>query len=355
MVRQRITQKDLTRFEPRDRQLWKRYGLDRENIRYEFSNSNNLGLTDHFVEYEDKLYPDANSIDFADGPTGVGEGGSTGVNFLIEDGERIPTRRDVYGFSLAREDVLAGYEDAGRQRNAMMEMFDFENDVRFISGYDQGDGQWVPGVFEWLDENIPSDRIFDCSLYKGGESGDTADYTGVEENLIKFDAHREISNELMTVNNPSWGAMVGNQNALTHFHKMNEGSAGRASYWERLNTKDNSDDVGVDRLLWMPDEMTFARAPDGQDPYSVSLVDGNKNWDGLGDDEVYLLPDMEHVRNNLWRIYESPTPTLFSDTQEMGKVRFDYVNRYAHDFDMKGEHSDATDCVKLTNVSALYN
>lgn len=346
-------ERELTEFRTEDRQLWERVGLDRKGIRYEFSNTDALSLVDQWIESGDELYVDHRTVENAD-PTGIGEGGGAGVSFMLEDGDRIPTTRYPLGYTTNREDVNAGNVDPQRQRDAILEMFDFGNDARFLHGHYRGDGTWKKGVFEWLDDNIPSERIFDCSLYIGGESGDVANYSGVEENLIKYDAYRQISNELMDIDNPMWGLMVGNQDALSHFNKVNEGSAGRATYWERLNG-DDSAGVGVADQLPMPDELTFDRAVDEQEPTTVSLVNPSTGtWDGLGDDEVYLLPGMEQVRQKLWRLYETPSPTLFTDSQEMGRRRFDYVTRYAHDFDLTGHHGNATDCVKLKNVSTLF-
>lgn len=349
-------ERNLTQFRPQERQLWERVGLDRKGIRYEFSNTDALSLEEQYIEDENKLYVDHRTVSMSDGPTGIGEGGDAGVNFLLEDGDRIPTNRYAKGFTINSEDVQAGNVDPSRQRDALMEMLDFENDVRFLRGFNQGDGQWVSGIFEKLDSAIPPERVFDCSLYKGGETEDVADYSGVEENLIKFDAYRQISNELMDVENPRWSVMVGSQDATSHFNKVNEGSAGRASYWERLNSNDAAG-VGIESMLRMPDELVFDRAVDEQEPFTASLVNppaGNP-WDGLGGDEVYLLPDMEQARQKLWRLYETPTPTLFGPVeQEVGRRRYDYISRYAHDYDLTGHHADMTDCVKLKNVSALF-
>lgn len=267
-----VNQQELTLVQPRDEQLYSREGLDRKQIRYEFSDSINLGLTDRWIENEDHLYVDQDTLDLAAGPTGVGEGGGGGVSFLVEDGERIPTTRYARGYTINSEDVRAGNQSIAEQRDALMQLFDFEHDKRFLFGYFNGAGTWVPGLFQWLDDNIPSERVFDCENYDG-DSGDN-DYTGVEENLIKFDAFSSISNRLMEVNDPQWGALVGTQDALSNFNKVQEGSSDRSSYWARLNSNDSAG-VGIERPLYMPNEIQFARTSANQDPMTFDLTSGN--------------------------------------------------------------------------------
>lgn len=340
----RNNQTDYQYVEPRDRQLYTREGFDRKQIRYEFANSNPLELSDRQIKNADQLYVNHETVEFSEGPTGIGEGGDAGVSFLVEQGDEFPTTRYAKGFTVDAEELEAGATDIRDQRDALLEMFDFEHDARFLTGYDRGDGTWIPGLFEWLDNNIPSERVLDCSSFT---------YDGVEENVIKFDAFNTIDNRLMSVNSPMWGAMVGSVDALNHFSKVNDGSSDRSSYWQRINV-DQGSGVGVNRRLWMPDELQFDRVADGQDPFTKSLTAGNSNWDGLGTDECYLLPDMDEVRANYWQLYEIPEPRMFSNEKDMGKRRFDYIDRYAHQFDPLGQHSEATDAVKLTNISSLF-
>lgn len=337
-------QREFTKIKPRENHLYEREGFDRKGLRYEFSNSDDLSLTDFYIEDEGKLRVDQRSVDFGDGPSGLGEGGGAGVSFIVEQGERFPTNRYAYGFALNQEEVDAGANSIEQQRDALMEKLDFDHDARFFMGFERHDGNRAPGVFEWIDNNISSDRILDASTYS---------YSGVEENLIKYDAYSQISNRLMSVNDPTWGVMVGSQDALGHFNKVQEGSSDRSSYWDRINSNDNAG-VGVDSLLWMPDEIQFGKSVEGQDPKSVSLVDGNSNWDGLGSDEVYLFPDMDEVRDKYWRLKEMSEPEPFVNTQNVGRVRYDYVDRFAVDYDPTDEHPNVTDCVKLTNVSQLF-
>lgn len=338
-------QREVTRFKSHEQQLYTREGLDRSQIRYEFSNSENLDLSDRYIEDPDHLRLDHQTVDLAEGPTGIGETGGAGVSFIVEQGDRMPTTRYARGFPVNKEEVDAGVDSVAEQRDAVIELFDFEHDIRFLTGHRNHVGDWIPGIFEWLDENIPSDRVLDAS---------SVTYDGVEENLIKHDAFSQVSNRLMSVDNPVWGSIVGRKPALINFHQVQDGSSDRSTYWDRINTDDSSG-VGINNMKYMPDELVFDRTVEGQDPVSVSLVDGNSQWTGLGSDEVYLLPPMENVREAYWKLYESASPELDGPYQkEGGRRRFDYIDRFALDYDPLGEHSNVTDAVKITNVSSLF-
>lgn len=354
-------ERELTEFEPRERQLYNREGFDRDQVRYELANSNNIDLNSRWVETEEVMYLNHETADLPDGPTGIGEGGGAGVDFVMMDGDRFPTNRYAQGFTLNQEDLETGHRNIGRQRDKIMEMVDFYHDKNFLMGFNRLDGTWVPGVFEWLDTNIPSERVIDCSQYTS--SGDNTDYktAGTQENVIKFDAYQKISNRLMSINNPTWGAMIGLQDALSHFNKRAPSDGGtdpRDTYWARLNVdgRFNEDPVGIQDRIWMPPTSQFSDVPEdgSMDPLTFSLASGNSQWNGLANHEAYILPDLEQVRSKYWNLYEQATPRLFSNDESVGRTRYDYVWRYTHDFDVTGEHPNATDAIKLINIPDLF-
>lgn len=346
-----LNEEQLEVVEPRDRQLYTREGFDRKQIRYEFADSMELGLNDRYVRQEDVTYVNPDTTDMPHGPTGLGQTGGSGVDFIRQDGAVHPTFRFTQGFSANYEDLQADAIDLGAQRNNTLETFDWLADSMFLKGISDAAGNEVrPGVFKWLKQNIPAERTIDCENFDG-DTGDE-DYTGEEENVIKYDAFKEISGRIMDNSNPRWDMMIGRQDALARFNKRRKSDGGtdpRDTYWERLNS-DGGVGVGVDDWKLIPDTLTFSKAPNGKDPIELDLTSE------LDANEVILLPDMEQVRNKFWRLREMSTPESLGPYEKNGgKREFEYIWRYSHSFDPKGEFGTAPDAIHLTNIDVLFN
>lgn len=352
--RTRITKKDLSLLQPRERELYEREGFDRKNVRYEFSNANTLGLNDRYIEDEEVSFLNPETVEYPQGPTGLGETAGSGVDFVVQDGDMLPTYRYAMGFTELAENVEAGDWSPLEQRRHMMEMIDFFHDRNFIKGVRGRDGNVISGqegVFQWLKDAIPSERVFDCEDYDG-DSGDSFDLLsdGRQENLIKHHAFKTISGRIMDNNNPQWDLMIGRQEALSVFNKRTNADGGttpRETYWERLNMA-NGMGVGVSDWKLIPDELRLSEAPEGKEPVTVDLTDE------MGTDEVIILPDMNQVRQKYWRLYEQAQPRVFMSDADGGRTRADFVWRYRHRYDPTGEHSQATDAIRITNISELF-
>lgn len=350
--RTRLTKKDLSLLQPRERELYQREGFDRSQIRYEFANTNTLGLNDRYIEDEEVSFLDMETVEYPQGPTGLGETAGSGVDFIVQDGKRMPTYRYTMGFTELAENVEAGAWNPGEQRTHIMNMISFFHDRNFLKGVRGRDGNVIngqEGIFDWLKASIPANRTFDCGDYADGTVADL-DSDGRQENILKYYAFKEISGRLLDNESPMWDLMIGRQEPLALFNQRTNAEGGttpRQTYWERLNTA-NGVGVGVRDWKLIPDELVLSEASDDQEPVSVDMTTE------LGNDEVIVLPDMNQVTSKYWQLYEQGQPRLFDSEADGGRSRFDYVWRYRHRFDPTGEHSQATDAIHLTNLSELF-
>lgn len=351
MASQTTTQKrEQTRIEPRDQQMRQRLGFDRRGLRREFAGVEDLSLSDKYIETEDRRFINPTSTDLPAGPSGMGETGGTGVEMYVEEGDQWQTFRFTHGFSVLQEDLEASNDSVAQQRDEVLEIFDFFADSLFMTGIeDRAGNQIKPGMLEYLKSNIPAERTFDCEDYDG-DSGDD-DYTDDPENLLFYDAYSEVSGNLLNSRNSQWDLMVGRQPALANFNRIRDTSAGadRGTYWQKINSPDAIG--GVSDWTVIPDQMEYPYTPEGVDPLSVDLSSY------LGEDEVILLPDMDTVRQNYWRLNEMDTPRSFDMHQEGGgQMRQDYAWRYLHRMNPEGHKRWAAleDAVYLKNVSALF-
>lgn len=356
-TRTRTTKKDLSLLQPRERELYEREGFDRKAVRYEFANTNNLGLGDRYIEDEDNTFLNPDTVEYPQGPTGLGETAGSGVNFVVEDGDIMPTYRYTMGFTELTEDVEEGEFSPSEQRRHIMEMIDFFHDRNFLKGVVGRDGNVISGqegIFSWLTSNIPSERTFDCAEFADDTTDDpypNLAAEGRQENLIKRYAFEQISGRIMDNNSPMWDLMIGRQQALAVFNQRTNadgGTAPRETYWERINAA-NGVGVGVRDWKLIPDTLRLSEAPEGKDPVVVDLTTE------IGNDEVILLPNMSRVSSDYWKLYEQGQPRTFDAEADGGRTRFDFAWRYRHRFDPTGKHSNATDAIRITNVSSLFN
>lgn len=343
--------REQTLVEPRENQLRDRLGFDRRGLRREFAAVESLDLSDKYIEQEDRLFIDPKTTDLPFGPSGMGETGGSGMAMYREEGSAWQTYRFTHGFTTLQEDLDASNSTVAEQRDEVIQIFDFFADSMFMKGIDDQNGNQIKqGMFSWLKSNIPSARTFDAEDYDG-DSGDD-DYTGVEENLIKYDAYESVSGNLLNDRNANWDLMVGRQSALANFNKVSgsQGGEGGDSYWDRLS--DPNAIGGVNDWVVVPDNMEYPYTPADETPLTIDLTTE------LGDDEVILLPDMDTVMDKYWALHEMDEPEAFPMYQEGGgKMRQDYAWRYTHEFNPKGHQrfADAEDAIHIQNVSALFN
>jgi len=344
--------REQTVVEPRENQLRDRLGFDRRGLRREFAGVANIDLSDKYIEQEDRLFIDPRTTDLPFGPSGMGETDGSGMSMYREEGAAWQTYRFTHGFNVLEEDLQASDDNLARQRDEVVQIFDFFADSMFMKGIDDQNGNQIKqGMFDWLKTNIPSERTFDAQDYADGTEADY-DSEAVEENLIKFDAYEQVSGNLLNDRNSNWDLMIGRQGALANFNKVSgsEGGIGGDSYWKRLSDPDAIG--GVNDWVVVPDDMEYPYTPQGEEPLRIDLTTE------LGDNEVILLPDMDAVMENYWRLHEMSAPEAFDMYQQGGgKMRQDYAWRYTHEFNPKGHKrfADAEDAIHITNVDQLFN
>lgn len=342
--------------EPVENQMWEREGFDRRGIRYEFAGRREVSLEDKRVIQDDQTYVDPRTIDMPVGPTAMGGAEGSGIETVRIEGERWPVFRWVMGFELLEEDD----RDVSEQRNAVMEVYDFFADVAWLTGIGPA-GQYQMGAFDWLRENIPEERTFDCSTYTGGE------YDDRPENLVQELALEQISGRLMNFEDDAkFSTVVGSQEALSTFNKVSgqQGGVAGDTYFERLSGE--SQISGVEDWNLIPESIAPTQVPRGvegfpEDELSVDLVGNDPvatvDDDAvLGTDEVFLLPDIDRVKDELLAVYEMPQPSLWGPISlRMGKKAYDFTWRFTTRHNPQQRHPNATDCVRLTNISSVFN
>lgn len=350
-----FTEETLELLEPQESMMYEyaEEGFSRRNFRYEFADSINIGLHDEYVKEGDQSYIDPDTWENPHGPSGMGEVGGSGIDtFEVENGQH-PTYRFTQGFRAMVEELERGDAKLAENRRKVAETFDFFADSCFFTGISDNQGnQLRPGMFQWLKSNIDDSLTFDLSQYTSG--GTETDYVtpGLQENIIKHDAYGNISGRTNDAGN--WSVAMGRQKALSHLNTRavsDGGTTPRESYWERLTTSDDMPgaQVGIDRLMLIPDELKFFETPPGYDDITIDLT----NY--ITDDELLILPNMDSVKEHYWRLRQMPAPRMFDPIQERGgHYHMDYAWRYSHSFLPNNRYDGAEDSVHLTNVSDYF-
>jgi|APHM01.1.fsa_nt_gi hypothetical protein len=347
---------DTEFFEPESDAMFERRDFDRPGIRRELAAVQPIGLDDLEIEREDKTFVDPRSVDLPFGPSGLGETGGSGVETVRIDGEEWETYRYAHGFEYFEEE---GVTDVDLQQRATLETFDFLADANFLKGIqDQRTGQTIrEGMIQQLKDNIPSERVIDCSEYTSG--GSKTDYSETPENIINFVAYNKVSGDLLTRDNPNWDLMIGRQSALANLNKVQEtASSGRITYREAINMGEARGGVNSDVLI--PDELELSVIPRGEENNVAGISDSDELsvdlTSELGDDELLLVPDADVHRQSVFRLSEMPAPETFGPFEmRQGRRAVDYAWRYSHKFNPENRYPDLRDYIRLTNVSSLFD
>lgn len=359
-VSNELYEQQRTAAEPAENIMFERENFDRKGLRMEFADPVDLAMDTDFIEREDKTLPDPRSVDMPVGPTGMGEVGGGAMETIRLEGERWPTYRYAHGFEMNREDVNGGVE---RQRDYIMETFDFMFDLNFMFGL-ENISHW-DGMIPELRDRIPSNRVFDCDDYdndgSGSESGNP-DFSAVPEDLIVGEAMKELRGEVIDINE-GWEVAVGSHLALTQLNF----SAGEDQDVERGPTfmERMRDANAVQNFVRLPFQTQLDYLPEDADAdipefAEYDIVDENTAVDPSGEpligyDELFLLPDMETVMNDFWEVREMGTPEHYGPIEAReGRLAHDYVSRSTIKADPRGEYPQYEDAILLKNVSDLF-
>jgi hypothetical protein len=360
-VRSQLTEEELKEAAPAsDYTMFERENFDQKQLRYEFANVEDIDLEQiRPIEREDQVVMDPESLELPVGPAGFMEDYSDlgGMGKLVVEGEEWVTWVYNHGFQYNEK---TDNVDVADQRTHVMEMLQYFGDLQFFFGVD-GLSQ-SPGMFDWLRDNIPANRTFDCENYDG-DSGDTADYSSVPEDLLRGEAIEELRGRVIDINS-GWDLAVGSHDAV---HQLAGYSIGATDDQERgptfLERLQDSDVLGeVFRMPYkmQPDYLPRAVRDELPDVMSAPVVDENTAVDPagqeiLGRDELFLIPDVETWREEFLTLREMGAPEHFATDGLRGdSVAHDYKWRTGFWYDPLGEHPEATDCIHLKNVSALF-
>jgi len=352
------TEEDFTeQVAPDEDVMLERRGRDRRGLRREVAPLTEMERGTRKIEEGDGVYADAKS-DMPTGTTGVGEVlGNVDIVRYIGDEVLIP--RMTHGMTVDAEDLDIGNanEKVNRAQDALMEMFDIQADLQFLLGITDEEGNQVqPGVFEWLDSNIPADNVINAGNY-------TADYSisnGQPSNIVQRVAY-ETTEGIYADDSWDFAMYPHNVRALWNTIDSNSGATLKSQF---MDLGDDAQGVGssiVGGEFLIPSQTGLRTAPDQPDTLTFDIT-GNLPTaaNGNDDDVMYLIPDHG---GDFFEMYEQPEPTMIQEPirKNGGALEYEFYWRAGQAFGFGSHETDdgaggsvAHDAVKIENVSALF-
>lgn len=345
---------------PEDYTMFSREAFDQKQIRFEFAQPRGIALDEEDIEVEDQTVADPRFLELPAGPQGAIDDFSNqgGMEEIVIDGDE--WRTFVYGDGFTVHQDLDGQDDVARQRDYKMEMFQYLGDLHFMLGMDVGPSDEYQGMVDWLRSSIPSERSFDCEDYDG-DSGDK-DYSATPEDLLRGDAMKAVRGRVLDING-GWDLMIGSHDAIMNFAGYSAGETSDVergpTFLERLEDSDVVQDTFRLPYKMQPDYLPRSARDELPEVFNFPLVDEttavNPSGDEIiGNDEVFLIPDVERFSTEYVDLREMGQPEHYMDSTRGGNIAHDYKWRYGHRWDPVGEHPNATDVVHISNVSTLF-
>ena len=353
------TEEDFTeQVAPDEDVMLERVGRDRRGLRREVAPLTEMERGTRKIEEGDGVYVDAKS-DMPTGTTSVGEVlGNVDIVRYVGDEVLIP--RMTHGMTVDAEDLQIGNanEKVQRAQDALMEMFDIQADLQFLLGITDEEGNQVqPGLFDWLDDNIPSGNIINAGDY-------TADYAlsndGHPSNIVQRVAY-ETTEGIYADDSWDFAMYPHNVRALWNTIDDNSGASIKSQF---MNLGDDAAGVGssiVGGEFLIPSQTGLRTAPDAADTLTFDIT-GNLPTASNGDDDdvMYLIPDHG---GDFFEMYEQPEPTMIQEPirKNGGALEYEFYWRAGQAFGFGSHETDdgsggsvAHDAVKIENVSALF-
>lgn len=336
-----------------------REGRDRRGLRREIAPLTEMERGTRKIEEGDGVYVDPQS-DMPEGTTSVGEVlGNVDIVRYIGDEVLIP--RMTHGMTVDAEDLEIGQanEKVNRAQDALMEMFDIQADLQFLLGITDEEGNEVqPGVFDWLDDNMPSGNVINA----GDASYDSYRLSngGQPSNIVQRVAYEKTSGIYA---NDSWDFAMYDHGVRALWNTIDDNS-GAALKSQIMDLGDDAANVGqsiVGGEFLIPSETGLRTAPDANDTLQFDIT-GNLPTasNGADDDVMYLIPDHG---GDFFEVYEQPEPTLIEEPirKNGGELEYEYYWRAGQAFGFGSHQTDngsggdiAHDVVKIENVSTLF-
>jgi hypothetical protein len=352
------TQEDfIEQVAPDEDVMLERRGRDRRGLRREVAPLTEMERGTRKIEEGDGVYVDHNS-DMPTGTTGVGEvlGNVDIVRYL---GDEVLIPRMTHGMTVDAEDLELGNanEKVNRAQDALMEMFDIQADLQFLLGITDEEGNQVqPGVFEWLDSNIPSDNVINAGDYTSSYSISN----GQPSNIVQRVAY-ETTEGIYADDSWDFAMYPHNVRALWNTIDSNSGATLKSQF---MDLGDDAQGVGssiVGGEFLIPSQTGLRTAPDQPDTLTFDIT-GNLPTaaNGSDDDVMYLIPDHG---GDFFEVYEQPEPTMIQEPirKNGGQLEYEFYWRAGQAFGFGSHETDdgaggsvAHDAVKIENVSALF-
>lgn len=354
-----------------DYTMFSRENFDQKQIRYEFAAPQDIAIDQEIIKTEDETVIDPRTLEMPVGPAGAFDdlGASGGMEEIVVDGKEWSTY--VYNDGFVWHPDMDSVDSVGRQRQRVMEMYHYLYDLNWMLGLDadndgtvnpSANGVDVYGMFDWLRNNIPAARTFDCENYDG-DSGDTEDYSDTPEDLIRGDVIKALRGRVLDINS-GFDLLVGSHDSIVNFQGYSAGETTDQergpTFWQRMQDAETVQDAFRLPYTMQPDYLPKSAVDDLPDMMSFDVVDestavGPSGPEAIGYDEVFLIPDVNTWVNEYVDLRETANPAHYGPVEQRGGKRaHDYKSRFGLQWDPFGEHPDATDCVHLKNISALY-
>lgn len=344
--------------------MFSRENFDQKQLRYEFAQPADIAIDQEDIKTQDKTVLDPRTLEMPVGPAGAyddfGSGG--GVEEIVVDGEEWTTY--VYNHGFTWQPDMDEVDTVERQRQHVFEMFQYFYDLNFMLGLDpNNDGTAeIPGMLDWLRTTIPSERVFDAENYDG-DSGDSEDYSDTPEDLLRGDAMKAVRGRVLDIND-GWDLMIGSHDAIVNFTGYSVGSTSDQdagpTFWTRLEDAGTVQDAFRLPYTMQPDYLPRDTQDELPNMMSFDVVDETtavnpSGTEVIGNDEVFLIPDMDTWASEYVDLREMGQPEHYGPVEQRGGKRaHDYKNRFGLKWDPYGQHPNATDVVHIKNISALY-
>jgi hypothetical protein len=337
--------------------MLEREGRDRRGLRREIAPLTEMERGTRKIEEGDGMYVAPHS-DLPEGSTSVGEVLGN-VDIVRYTGDDVMIPRMTHGLTVDAEDLQIGNarEKVSRAQDALMEMFDIQADLQTLLGAsDENGNQAQPGVFEWLDDNMPSGNVINAANY-------TTDYSidnGQPSNIIQRVAYEKTSG-IYADDGWEMAMYPHNVRALWNTIDANSGAQIKSQWMDLGDDAQGVGDSFVGNEFLIPGHTGLRTAPDANDTIQFDITGNLPTADNGDDDDVmWLVPDHG---GDFYENYEHPEPTLIQEPlrKNGGQLEYEYYWRAgtafgfgSHQTDDGANGSIAHDVVKIENVSSLF-
>lgn len=355
-----LNEKQQTVLQPDEDLMFDLQGFDYDMIRQDFAPVRPLQDGEKFIEQGDAMFMDPNLTDYPDGPSSVGEVLGN-VDLVRVVGAKTEIPRYTAGFHVDTEDNAVDTRIVQQKRDAIMELFQKQADFAFLQGLSDETGTNVfKGVFKWLDDNVPSNNIIDCSTFDPS----AGDLDGVPANIVLQEAYSKVTGEYVGTSG-QWELAVAKHPVWAEWNQVGTfDGAVVQSQWEIMSATDTAG-VGVRERIVLPNKIGFRGPPGGGDlrrditfptRTNTGFDSDLSDLSGFTDDDdvMYLIP--EH-NGDFFELHEEGTPHHRMIEKEGFKEKHEYRWRagVTQGITHKRDSDIAQDAIKLENVTALFD